>query len=414
MSTYNNSSAEECLECDEILVESPLPTSVERKKRKITTKNTGNGNSNASPSRELQPSTSGTGGSKKRFKVVQSKNNAGTIRGRHFMVVLPTSKSEEAFRILENKCVYYIGQQERGNEGSEHYQLVVGFGYQKTVSAVSKMLNIQTVEIVRDLRSAIMYCTKLQTRIGDIMEFGDVPNTDYAGHNKLVLEASKKDSYEEAMAYLEDADLMFFLSHKKTIGPWLSSKFRQDVDAPLYEMSQFNKSAITNFSKTIVLIGPTGVGKTQYALAHFNNPLLIRDKNDYIRYNRHTDGIIFDDLAFTSWNPMTFLHMVENETPITQDVKFGHVRIRANIPKFILVNSEELLWPRDIIKETKDACLRRMIIFNIRAPLFNKQVFIVLFSYICLTIVIDMHHTQSYFFLQIDIWPEDPWDEFDV
>lgn len=152
----------------------------------------------------------------------------------------------------------------------------------------------------------------------------------------------------------------------------MSSKFKEDVDIALYDISQFNRSPITDFSKTMVLVGPTGIGKTQYALAHFKNPLLIKDKNDYIRYSRHTDGIIYDDLSFTSWNPMTFLHMVENETAITQDVKFGHVRIRANIPKFILVNSKKLLWPRDIIKETKDACLRRMIIHYMHSPLYHK------------------------------------------
>lgn len=361
------------LECDEILPQSPIPAATDRIDNK-SGENNRNKRKLSSQSKSVQfPSTSGVQVSGRR-KISAVKNKNSHLRGRHFMVVIPHKNSTKVFSELERKCAYYIGQQELGQNGSLHYQLTIGFAYQKTISAVSKMIGIQTVEIVRDLRSSIMYCTKLETRIGDIIEFGDIPNTDYAGHNKLVLEASQKNSYEEAMAYLEDADLMFFLSHKKTIGPWLAGKFKEDVDAPLYEMSQFNKHAITDFSKTVVLIGPTGVGKTQYALAHFKNPLLIRDKNDYIRYNRHTDGLIFDDLSFISWNAMTFLHMVENETPITQDVKFGHVRIRAKIPKFILVNSEELLWPREILKETKDACLRRMIIYHIRNPLYNKQV----------------------------------------
>lgn len=388
MSDKESRVSEENLECDEVLCESPIPEPGPSKKR-----DGGKHNGNKHTLSPERGDVSVVVSKKKRKNVdsaIQSRKVSPTmVRGRHFMVVVPQRMQERVLNILSEKCAYYIGQQEKGPGGSVHYQLVFGFPYQKTVSAVTKLLNVRSVEIVRDLRKSIMYVTKVETRIGDIIEFGDVPSTEHAGHNRLVQDASLKDSYEEAMKYLEENDLMFFLTHKKTIGPWLSAKFKEDVDVPLYDIQEFNKSKFTNFSKTLVLIGPTGVGKTQFALAHFKNPLLIRDKNDYIRYNRHTDGIIFDDLSFNSWNPMTFLHMVENETPITQDVKFGHVRIRARIPKFILVNSEELLWPRDIIKETKDACLRRMTIVHVRNRLFNLsevRVFstmLSLFFYIC-------------------------------
>ena len=360
------------IECDEVFDESAIQGGSSPRIRR-----SGDRNLREQPhkGRKVQPaSTSRVSKFKKRPAILPNKNKAAYLRGRHFMAVVPIDKEESVIQTLNEKSTYYVGQQEKGNEGSIHFQVTFGFAYQKTLSAVTKMLQLRSIEIVRDLRAAIMYCTKIEGRVGDIVEYGDIPNTEYAGHNRLLLTACEKETYEEAMAFLEDADLMFFLSHKKTIGPWLSAKFKQDIDVPLYDISKFNRSAFTDFSKTLVLIGPTGVGKTQFALAHFKNPLLIRDKNDYIRYSRHTDGIIFDDLSFTSWNPMTFLHMVENETPITQDVKFGHVRIRANIPKFILVNSEELLWPRDIIRETKDACLRRMVIYYIQTPLFTKTV----------------------------------------
>lgn len=303
----------------------------------------------------------------------QSRPNANNqYRGRHFMAVVPPEHLDDIKKKLQDTATYYIGQGERSPTGFLHYQMCFGFQYQKSLSSVIKLLGISSVEYVKDVRKSIAYCTKPETRVEEIIDFGDIPNTDVGTHNRLVLEAASKGSFEEAMDFLESQDVMFYLTHKKTIGPWLAAKFGDEHDRPLYRIESFNRKPIHDFSRTVVLVGPTNMGKTQFALAHFEYPLLVRDKNDYARYCRKTDGIVFDDLSFSSWNPMTFLHMVENETPITQDVKFGHVRIRARIPKFILVNSIDLLWPKDITKETKDACLRRMVIFHIRSPLYKK------------------------------------------
>lgn len=66
------------------------------------------------------------------------------------------------------------------------------------------------------------------------------------------------------------------------------------------------------------------------------------------------------------------MQSVETERAITQSVKYGSVRIPANLPRFIICNEEALLWPRNMLDSTRAACLRRMNIVYINAPLFRE------------------------------------------
>lgn len=57
---------------------------------------------------------------------------------------------------------------------------------------------------------------------------------------------------------------------------------------------------ITDWTQSVVLVGPSGVGKTEFALAHFKNPLLVSDIDQLLDFDEGThDGIVFDDMDFT-------------------------------------------------------------------------------------------------------------------
>ena len=94
----------------------------------------------------------------------------------------------------------------------------------------------------------------------------------------------------------------------------------------LYEpalQSQFNKDTFVEpldftVKKTIVLWGPPGVGKTQYALTHFEKPLLVTDWNDLKHLDSSYDGIIFDNMDFCRRSRLQCKLLVEHtaEAPI--------------------------------------------------------------------------------------------------
>jgi len=73
-------------------------------------------------------------------------------------------------------------------------------------------------------------------------------------------------------------------------------------DEPLanYTLADFPQwEPITDWSKSIVIMGPPQSGKTEWAAAHFKNPCLVSDLDCLLNFDkdRH-DGIIFDDMNF--------------------------------------------------------------------------------------------------------------------
>jgi len=58
---------------------------------------------------------------------------------------------------------------------------------------------------------------------------------------------------------------------------------------------------IKDFSKSIVLMGPPDIGKTEYAACHFKNPLLVSEIDQLLDFDKDLhDGIVFDDMDFKS------------------------------------------------------------------------------------------------------------------
>lgn len=92
-------------------------------------------------------------------------------------------------------------------------------------------------------------------------------------------------------------------------------------------------------TKSVVLIGPSGIGKTQYALSHFKMPLLVSHMDDLKKLEHH-DGIVFDDMTFRHFPPQSCIHLTDLELPRSINVKYGTVQIRALLPRFFTSNRD--------------------------------------------------------------------------
>lgn len=303
---------------------------------------------------------------------------AGMQRNRNFNGYLNYNSAEDLQEFLNKLSTYtkwYIGQQETTGNGQNHFQFIVGFGGAKTLSNAMKTLQCYTLQATNDTAAMILYCTDEKKRIPDteVITYGEIPQRYSKQRDELLKTATQLGSYEEAMKFIETKDVEYYVQHQGQLARYFTSKFDQ-ADVVKYELSEFTqKEIIIPENKAALFIGPTGIGKTQFALAHFKSPVKITNNEDYGRIGPQTDGIVLDDLNFSQWSAMTMLHLTDVESPYTISIKYGSARIPAGMKRIFIVNDEELFWPKDIHPETKKAIERRIVRHFFYSQLFGKK-----------------------------------------
>lgn len=90
----------------------------------------------------------------------------------------------------------------------------------------------------------------------------------------------------------------------------------------------------------VIFCGPTGIGKTEFALAHFENPLLVRHVDDLKRLNGH-DGIIFDDMSFLQWPDTSQIHLCDWTRGSSINCRYANAYIPAKVPRIFTTNDPE-------------------------------------------------------------------------
>lgn len=92
------------------------------------------------------------------------------------------------------------------------------------------------------------------------------------------------------------------------------------------------------WNKSLWIKGPAGIGKTQWALKFFENPLFVTHIDDLKLFNNNHDGIIFDDISFKHWPRESQISIVDHEQPRSIHIRYGVVRIPANTKKIFTSN----------------------------------------------------------------------------
>lgn len=276
---------------------------------------------------------------------------------------------------------YAVYQEEIGENGTPHLQGYCEFNTPKRLSALKEILPEAHWERRRGTRDqARAYCMKDDTRIEgtDYQEIGDWSGggqgarTELAQISQMVLDGAT----EEEIALAHPGS---YMRYYRGINQFRLVT-RPTFITPTYTLNQFSMPDFTTVvgSKPILLYGESGTGKTQFALAHFKTPLLVRHMDALAEFNSKVhDGIVFDDMSFLHMPVEARIHLLDMEEFSDIHIRYRTARIPAHTPRFFTHNTGDVFWTSTPEPNPKDpaqlaALVRRVeIVGPIQGNLFQ-------------------------------------------
>lgn len=246
-----------------------------------------------------------------------------------------TSTDEQLFQDLNVRFIIY--GRETGDNGTPHLQGFLQLEKKKRFTGMKKIHPKAHWEPMRStVHDCITYCSKQDQspfRKGEPIIKGQ--RTDIASFVDAIEESPRTQkelikTFPHVMARYPQ----FAHTVQKTFHPRIN-KAKYPPRWPLQEFC--------SYVKPLVFIGAPGIGKTQYAKAHFEKPLLISGLDELRDYNSEEhDGIIFDDIDLDRLPRHIQIHLTDYEDDRGINVKYGTVIIPAGTKKIFTLNQYPL------------------------------------------------------------------------
>lgn len=264
---------------------------------------------------------------------------------------------------------YVVFQQEISSTGTPHYQGYVEFTSGVRLSTVCGAVpGIHVERRKGTAKQASDYCMKSDTQVDGPWSHGKMSKQ---GQREDLL--SVKDMIDDGATQREVADAQFgtWCRNNKAFSLYRTI-IKQDAPAK-FELSDFNVPAL-DLSKPILVYGPSGYGKTEFADAHFGSALLtVRHIDDLKRYNanRHK-GICFHDMSFSHWPFTTLCALLEFDKETSLHARYTNVTKPANVPMIFTFNHDNPFYDVEKLHPQQQAAINRRINkYPVTRPLFN-------------------------------------------
>lgn len=263
---------------------------------------------------------------------------------------------------------YGIGQMELGSNGSTHWQIYLENNTATSLTQWKLLLNSKQAHVETrkgTALQAIEYCKKEETRLhGPVtsFEFGTPQeSTKRKSPDSPYKKALNCLSYSDSIAIIKEEAPRDYVIYHNQVTSTLKKIFKQTwkkTPGLVFKQEIFPMELLN--TRAVIFLGRSGMGKTQFAIHHFQNPLIVSHIDDLKNLNPTIDGIIFDDMNFQHWPPTSCIHICDMDLPRSINVKYGTIEIPAGTPRIFTSNREfEEIWSKDCTFEEMNAIRRR-------------------------------------------------------
>lgn len=300
------------------------------------------------------------------------------LRNICFTVNNPTAQLEPC--TWGDKVVFCQWQLEMGEEGTLHYQGYMELKTPTTIRHLHTFSGLETAhfEARRGTREqARNYCTPNKggntvdsTFIEGPWEFGifrqQGARTDLLNlHNDLVAGRS--------LRTISNDHFTNFIRYNRGIERWIELNRLPQVPQD-YKLAQFNIPRL-DLTKANLLVGDEGLGKSRFAIAHFDKPLFVRHIDALLSFQpEEFDGLVFDELNFSHFPTGARINLLDMELPAQIHCRYRHVIIPPHFPRIFCHNRDDIFYsPNDTTAE-RGALNRRLNIVFIARSLFASAI----------------------------------------
>lgn len=245
-----------------------------------------------------------------------------------------TEKDLELHKLWSEDCKRMRAATEVGKSGTPHIQAAATFNRAMRLSALKKMhprVHWEPAKV-----DDMLYEAKLDGEVfinidnrkqGERSDLTDLANDI---HGKM----SKRKLWEKH----PEAMIKFFRGAYE-----MMKVVNLPKDTTEFTLADYpNWTPFTDWSKSHILWGPAGLGKTNFALAHFRNGKLITDIDDLKDFDpSEHDGLVFDDMCFLHIPENCQIHIVDITNNRSIRCRNSNGFIPAYTKKIFCTNAED-------------------------------------------------------------------------